>query len=418
MKILKNMIAVSCAALLLLGSGVFPYNYVDFSIPIVANAETTTIDLSTLTSDYTISDSGEYLITGTTTEYRIIVKGSPTITLSDATIDFSGKTGNYDAGTSFTPIDFNSASGMCKVILQGKNVLKASPKQAPGIKVGLNGVTFDGDGSLEVHGGEQWPGIGNSDGKFYIRIDGGTIDAYGGENATGIGNSNCYSGGKIEINGGNITAHGGNHAAGIGGGSYADWSPVQYTITITGGTINAYGGNGGAGIGSGNGGYGGTITISGGKITATGGSGAEDIGHGSGSSNSGNITYNGGIVNGVNYNSSEFIVTIPASVQLGETATIEFSDVYLSSDEEIKVSLSNASGQGNSLALTGDGGAELSYKIKQNDENGNDVNVGDEFFTTAEDSTVSLYFTEPENIPEYSGEYSGSVTFLIKLAPT
>ena len=84
MKILKNTVAVSCAALLLLGSGVCPYNYVDFSIPIVANAEVKTIDLSTLSSDYTISDSDEYIITGSTTEYRIILtSGSPTITLSE-----------------------------------------------------------------------------------------------------------------------------------------------------------------------------------------------------------------------------------------------------------------------------------------------------------------------------------------------
>lgn len=114
---------------------------------------------------------------------------------------------------------------------------------------------------------------------------------------------------------------------------------------------------------------------------------------------------------------SDFAVTIPVSVQLGNTAEIKFSDVNLSNGEHISISLSGASGTGNTLALSGAEGKEISYSIKQNDENGAEITIGEEFFTTTKDSTVSLYFTEPENLPAYSGEYNGTVTFSIKSAP-
>ena len=114
---------------------------------------------------------------------------------------------------------------------------------------------------------------------------------------------------------------------------------------------------------------------------------------------------------------SDFAVTIPVSVQLGDTAEIKFSDVNLSNGEHISISLSGASGTGNTLALRGSEGKEVSYAIKKGNKDGDNVNVGEEFFTTTKDSTVSLYFTEPENLPAYSGEYNGTVTFSIKSAP-
>ena len=396
MNILKNSVAVSCAALLLVGSGICPYNYVDFSIPIVANAEVKTIDLSTLSSDYTISDSDEYIITGTTTEYRIIVTGSPTITLSDVNMDFSAEEGKT-VETAFTPIDFSSANGMCNVILKGTNFLRASQEQAAGIRVGTNGVTFNGDGSLEVHGGAQWPGIGNSDEKFYIKIDGGNITAYGGENA-----------------------------AGIGGGQKSAWfRDASYTITIKGGTINAYGGNYGAGIGSGYIGNGGKITIFDGEIIAKGGSGAEDIGSGAeGIWNNNHIT--GGTINGVNYNFTEpsYTVTIPANINLqvgsSTSADVKVENVCIPNGNAVHVKLSGAypTPNGDKFHIQS-GGNTLDYKISKgssgsaislNSENSEILSV----MAGTKESTETLTFVPSDY--KYSGTYKGTITFTVSVS--
>ena len=208
-------------------------------------------ELETATpSKYTISEgavtiddscgnkcSGHTITGSSNTNTITVTGGNHHIILNDVNIDVSG---TYEAGA----LDLDTA-GICTITLQGSNVLK-SGGQRPGIRVPANNkVTINGDGSLEVRGGQYWPGIGRK-GNGNIEIQSGTIHAYGGQNAAGIGGSWGSDGGIITINGGNVTANG-QYGAGIGGGANGSGG----TITISGGNVTANGSSHSAGIGYG-----------------------------------------------------------------------------------------------------------------------------------------------------------------------
>lgn len=277
---------------------------------VLAAGETIELDISggniTITStgyriggSAEVSHTGEYIITGSTTENKVIVQsGSHTITIRNLNIDFADK--GYSQN--YRPVDFENADA-CILIIEGSNTLKGGG-DCPAINV-PNGkkLAIEGTGTLYAYGGDAWPAIGRLSGNGnvgtgYIEINSGTIFAYGGANAAGIGSSATYPNGTVIINGGTITAIGGENGAGIGGGKGNSWHPNGGSggiIKINGGTVIAQGGVNSAGIGGGIGGEGGDITISGGTVTATGGENGAGIGGGS-RGKGGNITISGGTV--------------------------------------------------------------------------------------------------------------------------
>ena len=111
-------------------------------------------------------------------------------------------------------------------------------------------------------------------------------------------------------------------------------------------------------------------------------------------------------------NAPSYTVTIPASVELGNTAKIQAEDVNVVSGSQLVVRLSNANG----LKLTTPEGAEQLYTIKNGETS---IQESDAVLTvaggTADNSgTVSLDFT-PDGEPKYAGVYTGTVMFSVSV---
>ena len=331
-----------------------------------------------------------------------------TIIIEGGTVTANG--GRYGAG-----IGGGYYGGGGEVIVNGGTVTATGGHDAAGIGGGNwsdGGGTFTiYDGTVTATGGHSGAGIGGGyfSGGGEVIVNGGTVNANGGQNGAGIGGGYHGNGGTVTIYGGTVNANGGTSAAGIGGG----YNGKGGTVLVNKGTVTATGGDDGAGIGGGWCGNGGNFTINNGNVTATAGkNGKEDIGGGNGISTSGTATYNGGIVNDVDYNPPPgYTVTIPSTVTLGGSIKIEVSDVVLGDYKSVNVDLFKASGTGNTLALSCDG-KEITYAIKKDDATtGEPVNVGDTVLSATENSSVTLYFTEPTKAPEYAGDYTGTVTF-------
>ena len=212
-----------------------------------------TIDLSTLTSDFT-AQNGQ-ILTGTLAgNHRIDIANGATVTLRNVTID--------------RPTTRKDCSGIncdedATIILEGVNKVKSQDPDYPGILASKavygsnNGentytaytLTIKGTGSLEVSS-DNSAGIGcpASHPVGHIIIEGGTITAKGGDTGAGIGCDYGTSCASIIIKGGTVNAEGGSKAAGIGCGQYANCE----MISITGGSVTAVGHGGAAGIGCGN----------------------------------------------------------------------------------------------------------------------------------------------------------------------
>ena len=111
-------------------------------------------------------------------------------------------------------------------------------------------------------------------------------------------------------------------------------------------------------------------------------------------------------------NAPSYTVTIPASVELGNTAKIQAEDVNVVSGSQLVVRLSNANG----LKLTTPEGAEQLYTIKNGETS---IQESDAVLTvaggTADNSgTVSLDFA-PDGEPKYAGVYTGTVMFNVSV---
>lgn len=111
-------------------------------------------------------------------------------------------------------------------------------------------------------------------------------------------------------------------------------------------------------------------------------------------------------------NAPSYTVTIPASVELGNTAKIQAEDVNVVSGSQLVVRLSNANG----LKLTTPEGAEQLYTIKNGETS---IRESDAVLTvaggTADNSgTVSLDFA-PDGEPKYAGVYTGTVMFSVSV---
>ncbi len=418
MRVWKRLTAVGCAAMVLFSSNcIVEQPLFEFPAVITASAATT-YDMSTATADVTISDSGEYIITGSTTEYKVIIQGgSPTITIQDLTIDFSSYNTSEYLSSNYCPIEISS--GSCTFNLKGTNTFTGGYNN-PGIRVKSGtALAIEGDdGELNATGGHSSAGIGGGiqEDSGNITINSGTITATGTyDGAAGIGGGGTNGSGweaggtrgNININGGTVTAYGASSGAGIGSGLRA--RSAGGTIEITGGTVYAQGGYGGAGIGGGNYVQGGDIFISGGMVTAKAGKSAKDIGAGKNTSGE-NLQITGGIINGTNYGDPIYTVTIPASVELGSEATIQASDVYLNADQTLYVKLTATSGTNNALTLKDSYNNEMTYTISNGSTQ---YKVEDTVLSTNTDKEVTLKF-EPDSVP-YAGTYTGTVTFTISV---
>ena len=111
-------------------------------------------------------------------------------------------------------------------------------------------------------------------------------------------------------------------------------------------------------------------------------------------------------------NAPSYTVTIPASVELGNTAKIQAENVNVVSGSQLVVRLSNANG----LKLTTPEGAGQLYTIKNGE---NSIQENDAVLTvaggTADNSgTVSLNFA-PDGEPKYAGVYTGTVMFSVSV---
>lgn len=214
--------------------------------------------------------TGKYIITGKTKENKVSVngKGNYDITIKDLNIDLSESDDKRACPFNALNHDVSYQTGVnVKIILQGKNILKAGG-ESPGLafsgalanidgKTTGSTLTIEGDGQLEVIGAHYSAGIGTGRGAAAgdannITINSGTIKVTGG-GYCGIGGAYGQRAHNIVINGGNIEAIPGGNAYGI------DGSP----LTINGGNIVARAGNYSCALNGEN------LAINGGIITAT-----------------------------------------------------------------------------------------------------------------------------------------------------
>ena len=175
------------------------------------------VDLSS-GGNYTIADDGVYCVSGESKYYSLIIKGSPTVYLVDATIE-----GRY-----VSPIQVSSGNPV--IVLVGTNRLTGRGYYSglyykPGCK-----VTLRGEGKLiaESVGGT---GIGSymDHSAGDLVIESGTIEATGGlgdQGNAGIGGSSNAGCGSITITGGKVTARGSDGAAAIGAGKNGPCSSI------------------------------------------------------------------------------------------------------------------------------------------------------------------------------------------------
>lgn len=228
-----------------------------FAFPLEGKADDTPKKEDVSKGNVTISSAGSYTITGSTTEYNVVITASNgaavNITISDLNIDVLMK---YKSAFSIT----NGAN--VTLTLEGSNVLKSANNYA-GLHVSENStLTIKGEGKLSANS-ITGAGIGGNQNE-----KGGTIKITGGEfrlvsmTGAGIGGGEGKEVGNITIEGGTFSLSS-NSGAGIGGGKNGNGG----NTTITGGnlTTSSYSG---AGIGGGESGEGGTIKITGGTIMA------------------------------------------------------------------------------------------------------------------------------------------------------
>lgn len=104
-----------------------------------------------------------------------------------------------------------------------------------------------------------------------------------------------------------------------------------------------------------------------------------------------------------------FTVSIPATVALGETATIKAENVVVPKGKQVEVTLTNANG----FKLATPQGAELGYTVKNGETA---VNEGDAVLAVnpanGKTGETTLTFTTPETA-QFAGDYTGTVTFTI-----
>ena len=107
-----------------------------------------------------------------------------------------------------------------------------------------------------------------------------------------------------------------------------------------------------------------------------------------------------------------YTVTIPATVALGEIATIKAENVVVPKGKQVEVTLTNANG----FKVKTEQGAELGYTVTKDEVA---VAEGDTVLTVNPDNSktgeTTLKFVAPET-PQFAGDYTGTVTFTIAVS--
>lgn len=112
-----------------------------------------------------------------------------------------------------------------------------------------------------------------------------------------------------------------------------------------------------------------------------------------------------------------YTVTIPATVELGQTATISAEDVIVEKGKEVVVKLSGTGESDNAFKLRTQQGAAVAYTVKNGSQA---VAVGGTVLTvnpgSAHSGSTALSFVAPadESIL-YAGAYTGTVTFTVSV---
>ena len=108
-----------------------------------------------------------------------------------------------------------------------------------------------------------------------------------------------------------------------------------------------------------------------------------------------------------------YTVTIPATMELGEQATITAENMVIEKGKQIEVSITGTSEDDDSFKLRAGEKVVIEYTVKND---GTVVSVGDTVLTvnpeTAAEGSVTLDFIAPSNI-SYAGDYTGTVTFTV-----
>lgn len=111
-----------------------------------------------------------------------------------------------------------------------------------------------------------------------------------------------------------------------------------------------------------------------------------------------------------------YIVSIPATVTLGNTATISSDGVVVEKGKQVEVALASTSENDNSFKLKSAEGAEIEYTIKNN---GSAVSLNDKVLIVNPDDastgSSTLSFVAPSGVT-YAGRYTGTVTFNVAVA--
>ena len=110
-----------------------------------------------------------------------------------------------------------------------------------------------------------------------------------------------------------------------------------------------------------------------------------------------------------------YTVTIPATVELGETAEIKAENVVVEKGSQVEVKLTDTSEANNSFKLKSNEGAELAYTVNNGTNN---ISIGDTVLAVNPDDTstgaATLIFTQSGEA-EFAGDYSGTVTFTVSV---
>ena len=108
-----------------------------------------------------------------------------------------------------------------------------------------------------------------------------------------------------------------------------------------------------------------------------------------------------------------YTVTIPATVALGETATIKAENVVVTKGKQVEVTLTNANG----FKVKTEQGAELGYTVTID---GDAVAENDTVLavnpTSGKTGETTLKFVAPETA-QFAGDYTGTIIFTIAVNP-
>ena len=206
--------------------------------PAQAAGEGESHDIST--STLTISEEGNYTVTGTTTTNQIVVKENVTATVTLNSVNITGAAGNSATGApAQSPIDLAAGATLTLILAENStNTLTGGAGTgycgAPGIHVPDDAaLIIQGGGSLTVTGGSYKPGYGAPG-------IGGTTDNSGAESGSYTG-EDC--GTVIILSSGNLSVKGGtgeSTATDIGGGSGTQKGDDGQGIRPVSGQENTY----------------------------------------------------------------------------------------------------------------------------------------------------------------------------------